>query len=194
MKKRQIPTIDPNDLPTRITMPDGFVLYVHNWLHVDGIEIPVFVYGNLCANAIQFEVHIDHLNLTISVIGIASSLKRMLTNEELNAVLQHEVRHYRRHFWLAPMLHLLLGKTAKFAEKGDRSLPRLCVAAAMEAALAPAFWLMELDADNVPKEHRVHLASALHKMHERMNLTRLMATTGACVTHPPLALRKLILK
>ena len=168
----------------------GFV-YVTKWTKLDGIDLPIAVVDSPIYTAM---VVLDAMMVNawdeyslFEYIIITQSLMDILTNEEVMGVLHHEMRHAKRQ-WLLMVGHKRI--VNKMVEKSDHPARIIRLDKYFYSFIS---WLMEFDADRVPKQYRKHLASALIKITKESGevIGRL---TGACATHPPITVRTFLLR
>lgn len=185
------PTYDRFDtdyLPSFVFL-NGTHLFVEEWNRMEGIDLPVAVIDSCTVNAmVVLDAAIDKGDiLPFECIIMTTALMSILTEDEGIAVLHHEMRHARRH-WVLMILHVRIYN--KLIDLTHR--PRL-VRMLNAIFYAPISWMMEFDADRIPKEFRRDLANALVTMVEDDGYT-VRGLVGACSTHPPIAARARLLK
>lgn len=181
---------DTDYLPPFVFL-NGVHLFVEEWNRMEGIDLPVAVIDSCTVNAVVvLDAAIEDKNNNIipfEYIIMTTALMEVLTEDEGIAVLHHEMRHANRH-WFLMIAHARIFN--KVIEKTDR----LALAVRLNNILyAPFSWLMEFDADRVPKEFRPHLANALVKIVENDGYT-VRGLVGATSTHPPISVRARLLK
>lgn len=170
----------------------GFV-YVTKWTKLDGIDLPIAVVDSPMHTAMTAMVVLDAMMVNefgeygFEYIIITQSLMDILTNEEVMGVLHHEMRHAKRQ-WLLMVGHKRI--VNKMVEKSDHPARIIRLDKYFYSFIS---WIMEFDADRVPKQYRKHLASALIKITKESGevIGRL---TGACATHPPITMRTFLLR
>lgn len=185
------PTFDLFTLKKELpTMLPGF-LWVEKWVKLDGIDLPIAVVDSYTPTAMVM------MNATIvddndeysqfEYLIITTALLDILNDDEVMAVLHHEMRHTKRH-WL-----VMVGRTRfvnNLLSKVDdpRWILRLD-----KVLYAPISWVMEFDADRVPKQYRNSMASALMSI-AKESVEVVGKLTGICATHPPMTLRAFFLR
>lgn len=187
------PTYDRFDtdyLPQFVIL-SGVSFFVEEWNRMEGIDLPVAVIDSTTVNAfVVLDAAIEDRQgnlLAFEYIVMTTALMSILTEDEGIAVLHHEMRHSKRH-WFLMIAHARIFN--KVIEKTDH----LVLAVRLNNILyAPFSWAMEFDADRIPKEFRPHLANALIKMAESDGYT-VRGLVGACSTHPPISIRARLLK
>lgn len=170
---------------------NGVHLFVEEWNRMEGIDLPVAVIDSCTLNAmivLNEAIQDNEGNLlAFEYLMVTTAMMSSLTEDEGIAVLHHEMRHANRH-WVLMMLHVKIFN--KLIEKTDNILR---IVRLNNILWAPISWMMEFDADRVPKEFRPHLGTALFRLTEDSGVT-VKRLTGATATHPPISIRARLLK
>lgn len=186
-KYRSYDGFDMEALPARLLLGIGYY-DVEDWYHVEGIALPIALINSYQATSM---VVVDAVNSEVDdakfdFIIVTSELMDIMTEDEAIAVLHHEMRHSRRH-WIPMNLRTRIMNKVMM----DSSRPAMWMRLD-KILFAPILWMMEFDADRVPKEYRRALASALMKILEDAGTTQRLA--GMCATHPPSMWRAFFLR